>query len=81
MAAYATAITFYTGRTWGQELLFLCVANVEKGEPPTLRQCFTRAVIYLLTPLTFGLGLLYALWDTEGRTLHDKLSGTIVLRS
>lgn len=81
MALYATLITYYTGRTWGQELLFLCVAQVENGEPPSFKQCLMRVVLYLISPLTLGISLFYAIWDAEGRTLHDKLSGTIVLRS
>lgn len=81
MGLYATFLTRYAGRTWGQELLFLHVAQVEDGTRPTLQQCALRTLAYLAWPLTCGGGLLYALWDAEGRAWHDKFSGTIVLRS
>ena len=81
MALYGTVITRYAGRTWGQELLFLHVAHVEDGSLPTLRQCALRALAYVLSPVTLGVGLLYALRDAEGRAWHDIASGTIVLRS
>lgn len=81
MGLYATFLTRYAGRTWGQELLFLHVAQVEDGTRPTLQQCALRTLAYLAWPITFGGGLLYALWDAEGRAWHDKFSGTIVLRS
>jgi uncharacterized RDD family membrane protein YckC len=33
----------------------------------------------MLSLATFGLGIIYALFDAEGRTAHDHLSGTIVV--
>lgn len=81
MALYSIVMTAYLGRTWGQELMFLGVARVDDGEAPSLTQCLVRSVAYLLWPVTLGASLLYALWDAEGRALHDKLSGTIVVRS
>ena len=81
MALYSTALIYYAGRTWGQDTFFLSVAHVDDAQTPTLRQCAARSLVYLLWPLTLGAGLLYALWDAEGRTLHDKISRTIVLRN
>jgi uncharacterized RDD family membrane protein YckC len=79
--AYSTFMIHRKGCTWGQGLMFLCVTGVENGEPPSLKQAFVRSLAFIAWPLTFGLSLLYAFWDAEGRTLHDKLSGTIVLRA
>jgi uncharacterized RDD family membrane protein YckC len=48
--------------------------------PPTTKQSVGRAILYLLSLLTVGLGILYALFDVEGRTAHDHLSGTVVVK-
>jgi uncharacterized RDD family membrane protein YckC len=34
----------------------------------------------MLSLATLGLGLLYSLFDAEGRTAHDILSGTVIVR-
>ncbi|MGI9104711.1 MAG: RDD family protein [Pyrinomonadaceae bacterium] len=34
---------------------------------------------YLVSLLTLGFGFLLAVFDAEGRTLHDRLAGTIVV--
>ena len=39
------------------------------------------AVFYVTVPLTSGLILLVALFTEKNRTLHDLLSGTIVVRA
>jgi uncharacterized RDD family membrane protein YckC len=36
---------------------------------------------YTLSFLVFGLGFLFAAFDSRGRTLHDMLAGTVVVRS
>jgi uncharacterized RDD family membrane protein YckC len=46
---------------------------------PTTGQCIRRALGFILSLATLGLGLLYALFDAEGRAAHDHLSGTIVI--
>jgi uncharacterized RDD family membrane protein YckC len=35
----------------------------------------------VLSLAVFGLGLLYALIDPDKRTVHDRLSNTIVVRA
>ncbi|MBV9959335.1 MAG: RDD family protein [Acidobacteria bacterium] len=80
MFLYLTTSTALAGRTWGMSLLSLRAVDVDTGLPPTTKQSVTRAVAYMLSLVTLGLGLLYALFDAEGRTAHDHLSGTAVVR-
>lgn len=80
MFLYLAASTALTGRTWGMSLVSVRAVDAETGERPTMRQAIGRALLYMLSLATLGLGLLYALFDAEGRTLHDYLSRTAVVR-
>ncbi|MBC7910222.1 MAG: RDD family protein [Pyrinomonadaceae bacterium] len=80
MFLYLTTSTALAGRTWGMSLVSLRAVDVDTGLHPTTKQSVTRAVAYMLSLATLGLGILYALFDAEGRTAHDHLSGTAVVR-
>ena len=80
MFLYLTTATALAGRTWGMSLVSLGAVDAETGLPPTTKQAVARALFYMLSLLTLGLGLIYALFDAEGRTAHDHFSGTIVVR-
>ncbi len=77
--SYLMAATALAGRTWGMSLVSLRTVDAVTGMAPTNGQCVRRAAGYLLSLATLGLGLLYALFDAEGRAAHDHLSGTIVI--
>jgi uncharacterized RDD family membrane protein YckC len=80
MFLYLTAATALAGRTWGMSLVSLRAVDADTGLPPTTRQAVVRASLYIASLITLGLGILYALFDAEGRTIHDYLSGTAVVR-
>ena len=80
MFLYHTCSVALAGRTPGMRLCALHVVDARKACVPTTGQCARRAVVYMLSLLTGGLGLLYSLFDAEGRTAHDILSGTVVVR-
>jgi uncharacterized RDD family membrane protein YckC len=80
MFLYLTASTALAGRTWGMSLLSLRAVDADTGLLPTTRQAVARAIVYMLSLATLGLGILYALFDAEGRTAHDYFSGTAVVR-
>lgn len=80
MFLYLTASTAFAGRTWGMSLVSLCAVDMKTGVLPTTKQALIRAFVYMLSLAACGLGLFYALFDAEGRTAHDHLSGTIVVR-
>jgi uncharacterized RDD family membrane protein YckC len=79
MFLYLMVATALAGRTWGMSLVSLRTVDAVTGMAPTTGQCVRRAVGYMLSLATLGLGLLYALFDAEGRAAHDHLSGTIVI--
>jgi uncharacterized RDD family membrane protein YckC len=80
MFLYLTASTALAGRTWGMSLISLRAVDADTGLPPTTKQSVGRALLYIASLISLGLGILYALFDAEGRTVHDHLSGTIVVR-
>ncbi|HEY0005958.1 MAG TPA: RDD family protein [Pyrinomonadaceae bacterium] len=80
MFLYLTASIALAGRSWGMSLFSTRVVDADTGNFPTTWQCVRRALVYMLSLATLGLGMLYALFDAEGRTLHDLLSGTAVVK-
>jgi uncharacterized RDD family membrane protein YckC len=80
MFLYLTASTALAGRTWGMSLVSVRTVDANTGNFPTTWQCVRRALAYMFSLATLGLGLLYALIDAEGRTVHDLLSGTAVVK-
>jgi uncharacterized RDD family membrane protein YckC len=79
MFLYLTASTALSGRTWGMSLLSLRPVDAQTGLPPTTRQSIARALFFMLSLATAGLGILFALFDAESRAAHDHFSGTVVV--
>ncbi|HEX8457881.1 MAG TPA: RDD family protein [Pyrinomonadaceae bacterium] len=79
MFLYLMVATALAGRTWGMSLVSLRTVDARTGMAPTTGQCIRRAAAYMLSLAVAGLGLLYALFDAEGRAAHDHLSGTVVI--
>jgi len=80
MFLYHTCSVALAGRTPGMRLSGLHAVDARKASVPTTGQCARRALGYMLSLATGGLGILYSLFDAEGRTVHDILSGTVVVR-
>ncbi|MDT7541530.1 MAG: hypothetical protein QOE33_1434 [Acidobacteriota bacterium] len=76
MFVYLTASVAFTGRTFGMALVSVRAVDERSGLIPTAGQCARRALFYMLSLATLGLALLPALFGSERRALHDRLSGT-----
>jgi uncharacterized RDD family membrane protein YckC len=76
---YFTISVALTGRTWAMRLLSLRVIDTKTGLIPTGGQSAGRAIVYLFSLVTVGLGIVYALLSREGDMLHDRVSGTAVI--
>jgi uncharacterized RDD family membrane protein YckC len=72
---YFALFTIFGGTTPGMMIRGLQVTNFS-GDPPTLQQLLLRALGYTLSAGTFFLGFLWALWDEDALTWHDRLSHT-----
>jgi uncharacterized RDD family membrane protein YckC len=72
---YFGLFTIFGGTTPGMMIRGLQVATFS-GEEPGLRHLLMRALGYLLSAGTLFLGFLWALWDEDALTWHDRLSKT-----
>lgn len=72
---YFALFTIFGGTTPGMMLRGLQVVSFS-GDTPTPRQMMFRSVGYLLSAGTFFLGFLWAMWDSDELTWHDRLSRT-----
>ena len=72
---YFALFTVFGGTTPGMMMRGLQVVSLS-GESPTPRQMLWRSVGYMLSAGTFFMGFLWALWDEDELTWHDRLSRT-----
>lgn len=76
---YLTIVTALAGRTAGMKLFRIRAVDVRSGLMPSGSQSARRALGYIFSLATAGLGIFYGLVDAEHRTAHDHFSGTIVV--
>jgi uncharacterized RDD family membrane protein YckC len=82
LAIYFVYSVFFLGtanQTIGMMITELRVVGRE-GRRPSAGQIFGRCAAYLLSLLLLGTGLLWGCLSRESRCLHDRLSGTRVVR-
>ena len=72
---YFALFTIFGGTTPGMMLRGLQVVSFS-GDTPTPKQMLLRSAGYLLSAGTFFLGFLWAMWDEDELTWHDRLSRT-----
>jgi uncharacterized RDD family membrane protein YckC len=72
---YFALFTVFGGTTPGMMLRGLHVVSFS-GESPAPRQMLWRSVGYMLSAGTFFMGFLWAMWDEDALTWHDRLSHT-----
>jgi uncharacterized RDD family membrane protein YckC len=66
--------------TPGQRIMGLAVRRNDDLGPPTGLQAFLAVLFFYLTMATSGLLLVVALFTVRHRTLHDLVSGLVVVR-
>jgi len=81
MFIYMTMSIALTGRTLGMRLLSLRTIDLRTGLIPTGGQAIKRAVGFVFSLAFLGVGQGYALIDPDKRTVYDRLSNTIVVRT
>jgi uncharacterized RDD family membrane protein YckC len=67
--------------TPGKLVLGLRIVDAETGGTPRIGRLVLRYVGYLVSALPLGLGYLWALWDPRRQGWHDKMAGTLVIRT
>ena len=67
--------------TPGQRAMGLTVRRNDDLGPPSVLQALVFVLVFYLAIATSGLLLAVALFTRRGRTLHDMLSGLVVVRT
>ena len=80
--AIATVI-FWQRRqaTPGKMAISARVVDAETGAPLTVGQCIGRYLAYFASVLPLCLGLIWVAFDPRRQAWHDKLAGSVVVRS
>jgi uncharacterized RDD family membrane protein YckC len=79
--AYLTISIALSGRTLSMRILSVKTIDARTGLIPTGGQSIKRAIAYIFSLALLGLGFAAAFVDRDHRTLHDRFSKTIVVRS
>ncbi|MBC7910692.1 MAG: RDD family protein [Pyrinomonadaceae bacterium] len=73
------ALAGLRGQTLGKWATGLRIVRLD-GKPLTFLSSLLRHIIgYPLSLLTLGLGFFLAVFNTQGRALHDIIAGTVVV--
>lgn len=73
----------YDGATPGKKLLGIKIVK-DNGEKLTYSTAFIRYIGFMISAATmffFGIGYLWIIWDKKKQALHDKIAGTVVVKT
>lgn len=80
--------TIYTIAFWsakqatpGKMAFSMRIVDARTGEAPSTGQYVGRYFAYILSTLPLGLGFIWVAFDERGQGWHDKLAGTVVVRT
>ena len=79
-AVYFTVLTGDSGQTFGKRILGIRVVRVDGG-PVSYGQAFLRFIGYIPSFWFFSLGFIWAAFDARKQAWHDKIAGTLVVRT
>jgi uncharacterized RDD family membrane protein YckC len=83
--AYASFTIANGGQTLGNKAMGTRVVDASTGGPVSVGKAFGRSVsqvvMLIVIIIPWILDLLWPLWDSQNQTLHDKIAGTVVLRT
>ena len=78
-------LVFWCWRRWlatpGKMLIPAEIVDSHSFEPPSNRQLLVRYLGYFVSLFPLGLGMLWVVVDSRHQAWHDKLAGTLVVRS
>ncbi|SFV64416.1 hypothetical protein MNB_SV-6-1537 [hydrothermal vent metagenome] len=76
---YHTFFVWQGGMTLGKYFMKIKVISIDSGETPPLHLALLRASIRIVSETFFYLGFIMAFFNPMVQTLHDKLSGCVVV--
>lgn len=78
VSGFFTYFWRHGGQTLGMRAWRIQVVNRD-GSILSISQCILRCLLAPLSMAAAGFGYLWCLWDSEGQTLHDKASRSLVI--
>ncbi len=76
---YHFILVYLYGATLGQILLRIRVVDSNNFDKPTLHVCMKRSIFKCFFGTLLYVGFIFGLFDKYYRTIHDKMSNTIVI--
>jgi uncharacterized RDD family membrane protein YckC len=73
-------ISQWGGYTIGKKIMGIKVVTTSGGQVDWVK-AFVRSISKILSSLVLGLGYLWAIWDPQTQTWHDKLADTYVVEA
>jgi uncharacterized RDD family membrane protein YckC len=80
-AILVTVLWIYKSATPGKMVIGATIVDAKTGGKPSTGQCIGRYLAYYLSLLPLGLGYFWVAWDSKKQAWHDKLAGTVVVRT
>jgi uncharacterized RDD family membrane protein YckC len=86
IALFAAGVAYYayfhgkSGQTLGKRVVGIAVVDRQTGAPIGIGRAVGRYFATILSGVVCGLGFLWAAWDSEKQTWHDKLVRSVVVR-
>ena len=71
----------YKSQTPGKMVISAIIVDAETGGKISVGQCIGRYFAYLISALPLGLGFIWVAFDKKKQGWHDKLAGTVVVRT
>jgi uncharacterized RDD family membrane protein YckC len=80
-AVAVIAFWLYKQATPGKMVISARVVDAATGNPLSTGQAIGRYLGYFVSAIPFGLGLIWVAFDSKKQGWHDKMAGTVVVRS
>jgi uncharacterized RDD family membrane protein YckC len=80
-AVAVIAFWLYKQATPGKMVISARVVDATTGNPLSTGQAIGRYFGYFVSAIPFGLGLVWVAFDSRKQGWHDKMAGTVVVRS
>ncbi len=76
---YHTLLVGRTGQTWGKRATGVRVVDATTGQPIGNGRALGRFLFSFISRAPCSLGYLWAFWDTQKQTWHDKVVSSVVV--
>ena len=67
--------------TPGKMAVHAKIVDAKTGVAPSVGKCIGRYFAYILSAIPLGLGYIWVAFDPKKQAWHDKIAGTVVVRS